>query len=281
MYDELKLVMRSMLSEEQLWSFDEAYRVLTAIGLTDFDDELQQVMGMADGDCDNYLFVSRVQDVLIYAVGDSLRQYGVVCNDDTPLYIMTGVLEALANVEHYVIPETLRDLTLMDDDPEIVLSHIVPLFTWVDESECQFYVQDVKEATITRIREIATTAIDASDSSDVPHPDTHRKVRTINALNRRESGDAPLAVVELAKSGFRLAQPMRSVLLETIDRIDTYNSERAGIELLGVVLFSDVPFNDTEQAVEVLVDDYVDNPRDRTHMELSIRNALADLEHLG
>lgn len=266
MHEELQLALMGLVTPERLWVLLEANRVLEALGSEDHADELQQVFGMQDGIADNNLLVGRVEDVLMIGVGSALRQYGVVCRDDTPLDIMVAVLSAMGNVEHYFIPETLYDYTQADWSPEEIVAEVVPLLTGVSAAEVFDYVAEVSPRTIARLRQIALDNMAYHEPEDAETQDIrNHRIRILNTILRHTGQAYPQVVVGLAKSGLRSGMPLASLLADSLDRLDEFNTEAMGHELLGLVVFSNTPLDElletTHQTIEEFSDDYEEQQR--------------------
>ncbi len=273
MYEELQLALMDLISPERLDVFLEAQQLLSSMGLSDFEDEIQQVFGLQDGISDNDLLVSRVETILIYALGDALNQYGVTVREDTPLPVMIGIVQATANIEHYVIPEVLHDFTLGDWQPEEALAEMVPMFSTVSGVDAFDYITHVRPETITRIREITSAALQYRPPEDTRPTDHKERISQINRLLRATDHAAPSIVVNLAKSGVGSGQPLASLMSYALEDLDKLSTDAVGPELLGLVYFSNVPLNQLFTTFRDLVRDYTDDYQEQVRIMAAIDRA--------
>lgn len=276
MYEELQLALTDIVSPEQLDVLLDAQQILAALGLTDFEDELQQVFGLQDGISDNDLLVSRTRDVLIYALGDALTQYGVTVEDETPMPVMVGILQAVANIEHYVIPEVLHDMTLGNWQAEEIIADMTPMFSTVPGDEAFEYILAVKSDTITRIREITGQALHYTPPEDTRPPDHRKKISKINAMLNRTQQQHPIKVTELAKSGVASGQSFDTLLELSIEYLDTLSTDQVALELLGLVYYSDTPMAEVPTMMNEVIKDYTDDYRECVKIQ-SVVDAWGEL----
>jgi len=270
MMDELRIALHDIIPEERIRVFLEAQQLLSSIGLSSFEDELQNIIGMQDGISDNYLFVGRIQDVLIYALGDSLTQYGITLEENTTLPVMTGILQAVANVEHYVIPQALYDMTLADWTPEELVAEMTPMFSDITGAEAFEAIVHVDDAVVVRLREIARQAVE-QDTEHLPHREAKTgAIKRVNALLNLTQREHPHLVVELAKSGVPSGQPLDTLLETSVEALDGMPTEKAALELLGLVFFSGVEPEALGGALKDAIQEFTDDYQEQVRIEKAI-----------
>lgn len=273
MYEELQLALADVVTPEQLDVLLECHQQLSDLGLSDFEDELQQVVGLQDGISDNDLFVSRIRDVLLYAVGDALTQYGVEVDDETPLNVMVGILQAVANIEHYIIPEHLHDLACSGRPSEEIIAEMTPMFSVVPGDEAFEHIVAVKDDTIIRLREITGQLLSYRTPDDHRPADHTLKIAKINGLLNATQQQRPAKVNELAKSGVRSGQPLDTLLELSIEYLDAQPTTEVAIELLGLAYYSDVPMSELTDVLREVVREYTDDYQE----QVKISHALTSL----
>jgi len=270
MLDELRIALHGIIPEERIRVFLEAQQLLSSIGLSSFEDELQNIIGMQDGISDNYLFVGRIQDVLIYALGDSLTQYGITVEENTTIPVMLGILQAVANVENYVIPQTLHDMTLTDWTPEELVSEMTPMFSDITGAEAFDAIVKVDDAVVTRLREITGQATE-QNAEDLPHRDAKTgAIKRINALLNATNHHHPQLVVEMAKSGIPSGQPLEVLLGETLETLDTLPTDKLALELLGLVFYSGSEPEEIGDVLKATIRDFTDDYQEQVRIEKAI-----------
>jgi len=270
MLDELRIALHGIIPEERIRVFLEAQQLLSSIGLSSFEDELQNIIGMQDGISDNYLFVGRIQDVLIYALGDSLTQYGITVEENTTIPVMLGILQAVANVENYVIPQTLYDMTLSDWTPEELVSEMTPMFSDITGAEAFDAIVKVDDAVVTRLREITSQATE-QNAEDLPHRDAKTgAIKRINALLNATNHHHPQLVVEMAKSGIPSGQPLEVLLGETLETLDTLPTDKLALELLGLVFYSGSEPEEIGDVLKATIRDFTDDYQEQVRIEKAI-----------
>ncbi len=267
MNEELQLALAGVISPERLEVILQGQRLLNDLGLTTADDELQQIFGLQDGISDNQLFVSRIEDCLLLAVGDSLRQYGITVAEHTPFAMMVGILHAVSQFEYYILPETLLDLTCGTDDSEVLLAGLVPLFSELQREEVLEYLTAVEASTIARIRQIASDHLALREVTVARPDDYHQRIRILNGMLRRSLNAHPQVVLQLAKNGIRAGLPVGELLEQALDDLDALKLEAAAREIVALVYFSDTPLDDIWHTTVETIRDYVDEYRDQVRME--------------
>lgn len=270
MHKELRIALKDVVSPERLWVLLEAYDLLSTVGLSDQDTELQNILGLQDGISDTNLLVGRVEDLLIYTVGNTLFQYGITVNEETPLSLMTYILDAISRVEYYVIPETLYSIASSDIQPEEVIAQVVPLLSPVtDDDEVFMALTHVSPDTINRLKTISAY----QDKQPTPHPDHDKKVALINGIYRETGGRVPVVVTEMAKDGVRLGTPLDAVLEMAFERLDEMNQSRSAdiaLELLGLVAYSDVAHENMVGTINAVIAEFTDEYSERVRMQTTV-----------
>lgn len=259
MYEELQLALWDIISPEQLYVILEAQRLLNDIGLTTADDELQNVIGLQDGISDNTILINRIEDVLLYAVGSALNEYGITLRDDAPFPLMVGILRTVSQFELYLIPESLSDVINSADDNEEVVSYLVPLFTEFDEQEALDNIVTVEDATIRRMHAVVEELIAVTPTDNPVVEKRELRIKRINQMLIQTQRMHPLIVVDLAQSGVRMGQPLDLLVTQVIDRLEPLALEPLAYEMLGLTYYSNTPISDilqaTLQGVEELIDE--------------------------
>lgn len=271
MYEELTQVMQDVVVPERLWTFQDAFRTLSELGNESHEFELQQIFGMQDGISDTDLLVSRVEDMLIVGIGSMTRQYGVIYTDHATLSQMTDILVALASIESFIIPQSLLDIIQGDFTNEEVIAEIVPYFTTLSDTEALDVILEVSDAAITRLHSVVSNNV-ARQAPELPAQNDHReKTRALNRMIRSSDGQYPAIVQTLAKSGMRLAYPLPDLITSTLEELDALSTDRVATEVVGLVLYSDVPFDKTAEFVNAALDDFTDDYAERTKMKHTAR----------
>lgn len=273
MYEELRVGLEGTATPEHLEMLLTAHRCLDNAGVDSIDDELIALMAIHDGMYDNAALVNQVQSAFGISLTAALNEYSIRFDPATPLPVLVGVLDTVSTFEQYVVPVTLWDITTSGDDPDVILSNIVELFSDVNPDDVIEYVEYVDPRVISRMRQVAEDRMQhEEDISDVPD-DYHKRVAAINRIQRITSRRHPRLTVELAEAGFSMAQPMLVVLEQCLDDLDQMYPADVGREFLGLVYYSNTPLGSVHREARGLAEDFTDDSGER----FRITHAIDDL----
>lgn len=259
-------VLQDYLHPEQYAVMEETARVLTNLGSLAFYDELQQIIGMHDGISDTTLLTSRLHDLFVITVGDLLHKHGVEVVDDTPLPLMTSLLDVIASLTDYLIPTHLLDLLQSDAPDEERLAEAVSLLMVEDTTELLDTLVHVDPVLLNRLEDHLSeqTRYEVPETTQDPALIQDR-VRTINALCRQLGEAGPTVVYTLAKNGIPPGQSLTTLIDITVDILDTHPTSQLSIELYAIALYSNefgiAPHPLMTKAVDAYTDDYDEQVR--------------------
>lgn len=242
MNEELMLALEGVVTPLQLEQYLNALRVLEGVGLSTHMDELQQVFGMQDGISDNDLFRDRVQGVFVVAVEHCLKQYGITLVDETPLPVGVAILESVALVEQYILPESLLSLaSTMDDRPEEVIAELTHMIAGHQDVDYVMHLDHVDPATIVRMEHLLRERV-AYEVTPSPMGELERqRIRLTNyCLHRLPRTQAVEETEAYLKNGLHPLVPMEELLdmvMEAVD-LDEYTTETVAGPLLLIWAFS-------------------------------------------
>lgn len=273
MRDQIQLGLDGAATPEYIAVALDAYDVLVSIGSLAFEDELQQIIGLQDGISDNTLLVSRINDVLIYTVGDALHKHRITVTEDTDLPLMIDILRSVSLIEAYIIPETIADLTTTDLSDEEILAEIVPLFTARDSTEVLDHLTEVHPDVIQRIYEVTEMQHHYTPDAESSVPqDMDERLYQINQLRHRLGFDQLTLAHELACQGVRPGLTLGQLFELTLDKLDALMTPLVAGELLGLLLYSNYPIDDVAEAFEKAVAEYTDEYQEQVRIIESFTN---------
>lgn len=266
MNEELMLALEGVVTPEQLDAYLNATRVLEGVGLSSHMDELQQVFGMQDGVSDNDLFRDRVHGVLVSAVEHCLDQYGIHMMDTTALPVSTAILESVALVEQYILPESLLAVAASEDDsPEDVIAELTQMIAGHQDVDYVEHLASVDSATVVRLESVLRERLDV-EITPTPLSDLERRrIQLTNyCLQKLPPSPAKYEVGEVLKSGLHPLVDEETLLDIVMDQVDLdgYTTETVTTPLLLVWAFSypttgPVTLEDTFDAV---INAFTDDP---------------------
>lgn len=264
MNEELALALLDVVSPERLEVITNTSSVLEALGFTSHTFEIQQILGLQDGESDNFLLVSRIEDALTVGVWCTLKQFGVVTHD-APLGLLAPLLEGLGLIEHYVIPVDLYSLALSDESPEEVLSTIIPYVSTLEEDQVFDLLTEVKSTCIDRIRQVLYAKMQAAEQPtgyDVSTPQAKRKLNHLNRLIKlAQDKNATLIVKRLADEGVPIGRAITDLYPLALEHLEeTSSTQLMAYELLGLWLYSDADISTPIQTFGDAVNAFTDEP---------------------
>lgn len=279
MNEELALALLDVISPERLEVFTNTSTVLEELGFTAHTFEIQQILGLQDGESDNFLLVSRIEDCLTVAVWSVLKQFGVVTHD-APLAVLAPLLEGLGLIEHYITPVDLYTLVLSDDSPEEVLAMVIPYVSQLDEDSVLELLVSVAPTCITRIREVLYAKMQAGaqpEGYDVSTPQAKRKLTHLNQLVlKAKEKNVELIVKKLADSGVPIGRDIVDLYPMTVEYLEEVpNNQQLAYELVGLYLYSDVDISTPVQTLTAAINAFTDELSEQ-HQLLQLAKPLLE-----
>lgn len=273
MYEELRVGLEGTATPEHLEMLLTAHQCLNNAGVDSIDDELIALMAVQDGLYDNAALVNQIQSAFGISLTTALNEYSIRFDPATPLPVLVGVLDTVSTFEQYLVPVTLWDITTSGDDPDVILSSVVGLFSDVTPDDVVDHVEYVDPRVISRMRQVAEDRMQhEEDNSDVPD-DYHKRVAAINRIQRLTSRRHPRLTVELSEAGFPMTQPMLVVLEQCLDDLDQMYPADVGREFLGLVYYSNTPLASVHREARGLAEDFTDDRGE----QFRITHAIDDL----
>lgn len=228
-------------------------------------DELNQVLMMADDNCDSTMLVARVQDILTHAMNFCLNDFGVTLSDDASLKLRHDIYKTLIYIPHYIIPEDLSHILSSDYDNQETIAQIVPYFTDHNSDVALEHIEEVSDEIIGYLRESINVRLRTQGEYVGGRVDTAR-VKVINRLmSTNESGKFSL-MLELANAGVRVGRPYEELITLSFAQLESRDPVDAAAQMVGLAFFSDVPLAGIWRQIDTSLDDYTDNPMERRIM---------------
>lgn len=260
MLDELESCLALYLDPITYEPMVEAYRVLDDIGMEDQDTELLNIMGLDSDHNDSSLLVGRIEACLTYAVGGKLNEYGIIMIDGTPLMVMVKLLEVVATFERYGNHQEVHDLFLSDEyDNEERLAEIAALFSDLEPVDVIYYLGELRESTMLRIKTIVEDELDHIVKPGLPYGTQEQSMCSdvIKMLTSHAPSGQLKVVYQVAEYGHPMLggdNTINAVLDDTIDHLDTLTDEKQiAYEVTALCIYA---YKDYEEYVIEFIDEY-------------------------
>lgn len=279
MIETLEAALEGILTPERIEALCDAVRLIEASGQSAPSDDIQEVIEIQDGLSDNNMLVSRITDVITIALNQTLEQLGVVCTAETDIPVKTAILQTVASLEDYIIPEHIVGLMNGDFSNEEVVANMVPVFTTLTVDEAVQALEGVEDGLITRLDEVISQALLLRGplEEDLPKDNTAR-IAMLNRLIKAAGNDQLSVVIELSNAGIRCGRSLSLLLNNHMEAIDDMDPRVAAVELMGLVTYSDHPLEDLKRKLIELFEDFTENYNTQRLMELTINNLLPKVE---
>lgn len=274
---ELQMALEGLVTPERLEVMLEAHKLLQKLGLDVVADDLQEVIEIQNGNTDNSILVSRLDDVLMIGLNQALTEMGVALTDEASMTVQTSILHTVASLEDYLIPDHMVGLCMGDFSNEEIVANMTPIFTTVGVEEAMDVLVEVSDALVQRINEVALAAIQLRGPDPIDLlPDNTRRVARLNRLIKAKGADKCSIVVELANAGVRCGRPLSSLLEQHVEVMDGFDSDHLACELLALVYFSNAEFDQAFKTAHGLVQDFSDELSEQNRLN----KYLTDLERV-
>lgn len=276
---EIQDALSSLIPPEQMQIISDVVDTLLEKDYVTALDELNQVLMMADDNADSTMLVSRVQDILTYAMNYCLNDFGITLSDEASLKLRHDIYKTLIYIPHYIIPEDLAHIFNSDYDNQETIAQIVPYFTGHEADVALEHIEEVSDQIIGYLRESIDVRLKTQGEAVSGRVDTAR-VKVINRLlSTHEAGKFSM-MLELANAGVRVGRPYDDLVTLSFDQLESKNPVDAAAQLVGLAFFSDVPLGGIWRQIDTSLDDYTDNPMERRMMQDEIATIKRNVGNL-
>lgn len=234
-------------------------------------DELNTVLMIADDMADSTMLVSRINDILHYAMVYCLNDFGVVMNESATLRVMHDIYKTLIYIPQYIIPDDLIHVLQCDYDDAETLANLVPYFTSLRADQVLDEIEYIEESCIVTIRK----QLDAKLTNETVYIGTRpplERIKVINRLLATNDRTKFSMMLELADAGVRVGRSFEELINISFEALEGRNPVEAAAQLVGLAFFSDAPLGGIWRQIDVTLDEYTDNPMERRMMldEISV-----------
>lgn len=228
-------------------------------------DELNTVLMIADDYADSAMLVSRINDVLTYALNYMLNDRGVTVSDEASLGIRLAVVNALLYIPRYIIPDDLAHIFQQNYDDVETMSQLVAFFSNYDSETLMSYIESVDDSALAYIRKSIDERIQVMgeyQGSRLPK----ERIKVINQLIRTNGTDRFSMMLELANAGVRVGRSYDELITISFEGLESRNPSDAASQMVGLAFFSDIPIRSIWNKLDSSLDEYTDNPMERKLM---------------
>lgn len=262
---EVQEAIQDLVTPETLMVTLDVIDTLTEKGYELALDELNQVLMLADDNCDSAMLVGRINDILYYAMTYVLNDHGIIMLPEATLKVMHDVYKTLIYIPQYIIPTDIAHILQADYDTVETIAQLVPYFTDLESHHVEPVIDTVSIECITELQKIIDTKLSTTtEYVGVPVP-----VERIKVLNRliatNEAGKFSM-MLELADAGVRVGRPYDDLISMSFESLEGKNAVEAAAQMVGLAFFSDLPIAGIWRAIDVSLDEYTDNPMERRFM---------------
>lgn len=241
---------------EQRTTCLQACKVLSDIGLSDHEFQINQELEISDQSSGDFL-INLVEGILKPIYRNQLKEFGITLNEDTTLEQYVDVLNGVSKIDNYDDLATVYTYCDSSDGPVAALADILPLVGRYKSDDYLSFIDNVSEDLIDRI---ASLYEDTSEVDPIPEPITVARARIrftrfLASPNTKLDPETiqPIAV-QLLNNGGRLGLPF-TVLLETyLATLAGFNAARLAIELVALGAISNLEDNELKPALSKVID---------------------------
>lgn len=242
-------------------------------------DEINQVLMMADDNCDSSMLVGRISDILFYAMSYVLNDYGIIMNQGAPLKVLHEIYKTLIYIPLYIIPSDIAHMFQADYDNIETIAQLVPYFSDLAPDDIEPHIDSITTECIDTL----SKAIDAKLATQTEFVGVRtptERIKTINRLLASNDRNKFSMMLELANAGVRIGRPYDELITMSFEGLESKNPVEAAGQLVGLAFFSDLPLDGLWRKIDVSLDEYTDNPMERRFMLdeiMTIKRNLGEL----
>lgn len=220
----------------------EAMRALTRTGLQDHAFHLNQILESQEEQDD--VILSRIDDLLQNLIDDSLLNFGIVIDPDTPLAIRTAMLNGVLSLDDWSDPEAIQQLCEANDEADGILATLLELVTQISHAEFALYLRRVSPDLIDRIDDVHQRYLpDAMPSAEERE---RAKTRTERFLAQANAPILSQAIADLLLFG----GDYHAMLEPYEEQVAALDQAQALPELVGFALASELADEALQAAIE-------------------------------
>ena len=228
-------------------------------------DELNQVLMLADDNCDSAMLVGRINDVLHYALTYALGEYGITMLPDAPLKEMHDVYKTLIYLPHYIIPSDIAHVFQGEYDTVETIAHLTPFFTMLTAEQIEPHIESVSIECIDTLQKLIDTKL-ATQTEALDERAPVERIKVINRLLATNDRAKFSMMLELADAGVRVGRSYDELIGLSFEGLEGKNPVEAAGQMVGLAFFSDLPLGGIWRQIDVSLDEYTDNPMERRFM---------------
>lgn len=228
-------------------------------------DELNQILMLADDNCDSAMLVGRINDCLFYAMTYVLNDYGIIMREGAPLKVLHDIYQTLIYIPQYIIPGDIAHMLEADYDTVETIGKLVPYFTSMDADDVIDHIDSVSIECIDEIGKQITAKL-AVQTEYVGERTPIERIKLINRLLATNGREKFSMMLELADAGVRIGRPYDELITMSFESIEGKNAVEAAGQMVGLAFFSDLPADGIWRKIDTSLDEYTDNPMERRFM---------------
>lgn len=276
----LDSVLTPLITEERKEIILECVASLESGGFETALDELHQVIEMQDGISDNAMLLGRIDDVIYTAQSRIFNEHQITVSLESSMAVRSSIVRALANFDTYIIPDQLLLLFQGGFSPEEIIAQMAAIFSDINSEDVYECIEAVSVELMRAIEDVITKnlMVRGVPSTRVAPVSRIRLVnRALDAVGRE-----PLSMItELATAGVRVGTPIKTLIEQSMAALDRFSPDAAAIQILGLVLFSDVPVDAIQKTTIDLCEDFTDNRMEQVLMTDTIKRLMRQLGALN
>lgn len=276
---EIQDAIQDLVSPETLAVILDVIETLTVKDYGLALDELNQVLMMADDNCDSTILVGRINDVLFYAMTYVLGDFGIIMQTGASLKVLHDIYKTLIYIPQYIIPSDIAHMLQADYDNIETIAKLVPYFTDMNEDDIEEWIESVSTECIDELGRQIDAKL-ATQTEYVGERAPLERIKQINQLLSTNDRAKFSMMLELADAGVRIGRPYDELITMSFEGIEAKNAVEAAGQLVGLAFFSDLPIDGIWRKIDTSLDDYTDNPMERRFMLdeiMVIKRNLGDL----
>lgn len=242
MFDFLSAYLEGTVTPEQRRVVLDGCYALVEVGISDHEFLIDQELEKTD-QLDSDTVIQQVTEMVLPMLRQVIGEFGVRLTEDVTLAQATDILRALQRIENYEDQDTILGLTESSDGSEAALADILELMGQFSSAEYLGWFERVSPALLERIEETCSKENDPLLPNQSIRDAARFQMQLYLSMAPVQAA-AELLAVHALEEGLHFGLPLELVIAPYRARLESLDSQRLALELMGFLCASNTDIND-------------------------------------
>lgn len=255
METELLDYLGDITTPENQKTLGRAASLLSALGTNAHYDDIDRILQTVEVQETQQNLLDLFTLLTVYS-GNVIQSFGIEVSEELPLHLLNEILEAFTILPNYGDPEHL--LTILEGVEEVgaeeTLCELLEVMSPKEWHVFAPYVENVSDAFLERLREVCGERLPPEEEKVDISPQRDRLLN-LGAIHTR------ILAMEWLRQGGHFNTSLDTLIIQHEEDLGVIKRPaELALELVGLMLVSDVPFSSYQETIKDLLDDLVEDP---------------------